>query len=345
MNGSTLCPHCQTRFKITDAQLNAHQGRVRCGHCLLAFDAIPGFIVEITADEISASADTHAEFPPETVEPTAHPVENGGIDESLPDASSYEPPDAQDPVKSSETDVESADITVSHEADQTDIVRLDTPKTKSTDSLDFNQITESHRTAEQDAAPVDDSQGMTLAEQICKIENSEDGEDEEDTAQKKSSRWPWVTGISVLVILLAAQSAYFFRTDLSSHLPAAKPALVGFCHLTGCTVPLPQKTDQVIIESSSLDADPAIEGSITFNALLRNRESYPLAFPMLALSLNDSQDSPLARRIFLPSEYLPSTENEQTGFPQNHEVNIKLPLHIANLKPVGYRLELFYKPD
>jgi hypothetical protein len=144
-------------------------------------------------------------------------------------------------------------------------------------------------------------------------------------------------------MLLVAQSAYFFRISLAEHLPAIKPALVEYCHMLGCSVPLPKKAELMSIESSSLDADPEHENQITLNALLRNRASYTLAFPALALTLNDNQDKPLARRLFQPTEYLPADENEKTGFPGNHEINIKLPLHTGDLRPVGYRLEFFYQ--
>lgn len=35
----TQCPECGTRFKVTDAQLGAHDGLVRCGHCHEVFNA------------------------------------------------------------------------------------------------------------------------------------------------------------------------------------------------------------------------------------------------------------------------------------------------------------------
>lgn len=39
MTEITRCPECGTRFKVTDAQLAAHDGLVRCGHCHEPFDA------------------------------------------------------------------------------------------------------------------------------------------------------------------------------------------------------------------------------------------------------------------------------------------------------------------
>ena len=37
---SVTCPHCQTSFRITKAQLNAADGSVRCGSCLQVFNAV-----------------------------------------------------------------------------------------------------------------------------------------------------------------------------------------------------------------------------------------------------------------------------------------------------------------
>jgi len=46
MSGTTLCPHCGIHFKVSKSQLEAHNGMVRCGHCLQAFDTHPNFAPE-----------------------------------------------------------------------------------------------------------------------------------------------------------------------------------------------------------------------------------------------------------------------------------------------------------
>lgn len=40
MSATTQCPACGTRFRATQAQLEAYHGMVRCGHCHAAFNAI-----------------------------------------------------------------------------------------------------------------------------------------------------------------------------------------------------------------------------------------------------------------------------------------------------------------
>lgn len=35
----TRCPHCETRFRVTEEQLGIARGKVRCGHCMEVFNA------------------------------------------------------------------------------------------------------------------------------------------------------------------------------------------------------------------------------------------------------------------------------------------------------------------
>lgn len=180
-------------------------------------------------------------------------------------------------------------------------------------------------------------QPMTLAEQVVIAEDEGISE-----FQPKYRSWPWAIAALLLILLFVAQSAYFFRVELAARMPGMKPALVGYCRILKCTVPLPQKTELIGIESSELEADPKHENQINLNALLRNRAPFAQAFPTLELTLNDSQDKPLARRVFRPADYLPPQENEATGMLPNHELNLRLHLNIDDLRPVGYRLAVFY---
>jgi predicted Zn finger-like uncharacterized protein len=281
INGTTLCIHCKTRFRVSKAQLAAHQGMVRCGHCLQAFDARPNFI----ADSVEAhQPDIINTDPASDANSTALGTEN------LQELSDLPTPDQTEKSKFATT-----------------VSRLKSSMTALfTSHAKHGNATPSH--------------------------------------VSKDRSWVWLTGVSILTILLLAQSAYFFRVSLAARMPALKPPLQAYCHLLHCSVPLPENLDLMSMESSSLDADPVKANQITLNALLRNRASYPLAYPMLALTLNDNQDKPLSRRTFLPSEYLPADQSEQVGLFSNQELNIKLRLRVVNLKPSGYRLELFYKP-
>jgi hypothetical protein len=154
--------------------------------------------------------------------------------------------------------------------------------------------------------------------------------------------WPWMVGNLLLLIVLLAQAVYFFRIELAARQPGLKNALISYCRLLQCTVPLPQKADLMSIESSDLEADPAQPSVIVLSALLRNHAPYAQAYPDLELTLTDAQDKAMARRTFRSAEYLKSDEDEKQGLAASRELSVKLNLDTSDLKPSGYRLFLFY---
>lgn len=167
-------------------------------------------------------------------------------------------------------------------------------------------------------------------------------DDRPEIAPERKRRWPWLVGSLMLLLALLGQGAYFFRIELAANMPSLKPALVAYCGLLNCNIPLPQKADLMSIESSDLEADPAQASVIIFNATLRNRAPYAQAYPHLELTLTNAQDKPLARRTFQPLEYLKPDEPEKPGAQPGREINIKLHLDTTDLRPSGYRLFLYY---
>ena len=51
----TQCPHCNTIFKINDIQLNALEGKVRCGYCYRVFNAKDMLIDELENNKTEPS--------------------------------------------------------------------------------------------------------------------------------------------------------------------------------------------------------------------------------------------------------------------------------------------------
>ena len=274
MSEITQCPECSTRFRVSQSQLDMHQGMVRCGRCQYVFNATtqlhdnepsPQLTLALILDEIQAAPIETQTAP---IEIQAEPVES---------------PAAQ--------------------------------TTPIPDTYDFSQFV----IPDKNELPQDNS-GVT----------------------KRKARWPGITIAFLLVTILLAQTAYFFRVELAIYFPGIKPALVSYCGLLGCNIPLPQKIDLLRLESSELESDTKQTGVITLNALLRNRAPYAQAYPNLELTFTNSTDDVLARRIFPPAEYLKPNEDEKQGLLPNHELSIKLYLGTTDLKPTGYRLFLFY---
>lgn len=164
----------------------------------------------------------------------------------------------------------------------------------------------------------------------------------------RKSSWAWGVASLLLLVVLAGQGSYFYRTELSVLVPTLQPYLEQYCEFLECTVPLPQHAELLNIEASDLQSDPAQPaGVITLTATVRNRAPFPQAFPAFELTLTDTQDQPLASRILTPAQYLSAEKKSAAdiaaqAIAPNHEINVKLHLDSGDLKAAGYRLFLFY---
>jgi predicted Zn finger-like uncharacterized protein len=161
-------------------------------------------------------------------------------------------------------------------------------------------------------------------------------------ARARRARVLWLAALALLALLLAAQLAYAFRDRLAAAWPASRPLLERMCALTGCTVAWPERPDLLAIEASDLQADPARPNVIVLTATLRNRGSIEVARPALELTLTNAQDQMIARRIFLPRDYAPGAVDASSPMAALAEVEVRLTLDTADLRPAGYRLFLFY---
>jgi len=289
MSSTTLCPTCNTRFKVSQLQLDAHQGLVRCGRCQAVFNATD----YLQDDQPSPQLDLP--IGPEVIRQPAV--------ETLPVPATREEiaPGLDERTGAGQ---EHTDRQVIEQQEETEPAKLITGAQKITFA---------------------DNPDALFSEPV-----------------KKKSAGPWIAGCLLLIIVLLAQAAYYFRTEIAASQPALKTALLSYCNLLQCTVPLPQNADLMSIEASDLEADPAQSGVIALNALLRNHAPHAQAYPQLELTLTDTQEKPLARRTFRPAEYLKPDEDEKQGLAANRELSVKLNLDTTDLKPSGYRLFLFY---
>ena len=158
------------------------------------------------------------------------------------------------------------------------------------------------------------------------------------------SRARWAIGAALAVLVLAVQAIFLYRTELSVLLPAARGPLATACRAFGCTVSWPRRADLMAIETSDLESDRRYEGVIVLNAQIRNRAPFPQEYPALELTLTDERDQPMLRRVLTPADYLPQATADQRdkGLAGGAEASVRLHLHAGSLRPVGYRLYLFY---
>ncbi|MFZ5503451.1 MAG: zinc-ribbon and DUF3426 domain-containing protein [Pseudomonadota bacterium] len=329
MDGTTRCPHCDTHLKIAQAQMLAFHGMVRCGGCLQPFDARYSFIPDEPDPQLALPI-------PDDADDVVAAAASGADTDSVGTAVETPPGQPQEMAVSPDEDTagqrEAATAVTGQPASAVVEVReIETPAELPEDSVPPPPVRYSEELIYPD---------RTLAERVAIIHDEDSGGMIADAPRV----WPWVIANLLLLLLLLAQIAYFFRAHLVDYQPELRPALLSYCGLLECDVPLPRNIKLMSIESSDLEASLDRDNEITLHVLLRNRATFTQAFPDLELTLNDVQEQAVARRLFVPQDYLPPLENVATGLLPNHEIEIKLRLDIADLKPNGYRLVLSYAP-
>jgi predicted Zn finger-like uncharacterized protein len=162
---------------------------------------------------------------------------------------------------------------------------------------------------------------------------------------RRVSRWriiAWGFGAVSMLALLCAQAAFIYRSELAISQPDLRPLLEEMCAALGCDLPLPRMSALVAIDVSDLHPDPKQKNLLVLAATLKNRAPFAQAYPHLELTLTDIRDQPLARRVFLPADYLAQGTDINAGFAANGELALSLWLDAASVAASGYSLYLFY---
>lgn len=144
---------------------------------------------------------------------------------------------------------------------------------------------------------------------------------------------------ALLALLLAAQWALHERDRLAASHPDLAPLLARLCEPLGCEVGPVQRIDAVVIDSSTLVR--RLGNFYSFDLVLKNAATMPVAVPALELSLTDSSDRVIARRVFLQQE-LPDAPRL---LPAQGSLSLSLRLSITeggSVSMAGYRALVFY---
>lgn len=161
-------------------------------------------------------------------------------------------------------------------------------------------------------------------------------------AEPVPRRWPWVVGSLVAFTALLLQAMLAFRVELSVLWPESKPHLVILCEFAGCEVGFPAKIALVGIEASDLHPDSGHKGRLALSATLKNRAPFTQQFPHLELTLTDTADKAIARKVLAPADYLPRRVSGTDGMAPNADIPIVVSVDSGDMAASGYRLYLFY---
>ena len=366
-------PTCQTLFRVTPGQLQAFGGQVRCGSCATVFDAFPSLTtVADSALKVQGASPEPAAMPaPADAEPSSDPAQAADGDSSL----------LIDGERVTEWAPDPAQVVVDADAPLQPMAVDRVPDLRDAGSLDFVEpgpaesalaTVESIAPEAVSPAPASPEQAIPQPSTPVSMASAASGPAHAVPSGPAIDAVPRATpeltdysvgapavkgrttggtlgrvlGVAIallLAVLLAGQALYAYRTQIAAHYPASRPLLERLCRIAHCEVGLPKAADQLVIESSDLQAvDTAKPNLIQLAASVRNKAAIDVAFPAIEVTLTDAQDRPLARRVLLPDQYLTGGKPVGTGLRAGEDFSIRLTLDTTELRPVGYRLYLFY---
>lgn len=339
------CPQCGSVFRLTAQHLQAAKGWVQCGMCGHVFHS---GIKPAADDPVSESKASPA--PPSAAEPPAEIIFAGPVAEAPPEPAAEDA--ASRALSGLAQRMTERDMPSGFGPKLESIILVD-PNLPVDDDYGPLPVIEPHaETARADASspaspisgPAAPPPGGWGARQASATSTGwiPRRPPTVERPVKKSSplAWLWALLVILLLLALAAQLAYFLRDRIASSYPEFRPQLAQLCEALDCTLSLPRDTKQVLILGSDLQTEDG--GRLKLEITLANRASHAMAWPVLELTLTDVEDQPLARRMFAPSEYLPSGKMETVGIKARSEIPFNLQLQSKGIKAAGYRLRMFY---
>jgi len=151
--------------------------------------------------------------------------------------------------------------------------------------------------------------------------------------------WLWTLGVVLLMLALAAQTAYF-RFDTLSKREPWRALYAQVCPLVGCQ--LPAQVDINALHTSNLvvRSHPQIAGALAVEAVLLNRAPFDQPFPTLQLRFTDLKNAPVASRRFTPQDYLKGELSGRKLMPAGNPVHIALDIVDPGPEAVNYELRI-----
>lgn len=371
MNLVTRCPACATMFKVVPDQLKIANGWVRCGQCREVFKASL-----VPAPDAPSALDQPARMPlPQTPETSSFSAfSQQGLAGKFVEATDRAPsltPDFAQPLQQAPTPQDEAAPQAPAPAD--DAVPQAVPQEAmeiQPDALPANLAAAMAAPQEPErieptfsgadlafkpdspplAEPVGFSANAPEAPPLAAEPPEPTGElsfirDAQRKAFWKTPRVRTALGLlfALLLAALALQWTVRQKDVLAAQEPRLAPWLQALCRPLGCEVRPLRRIESVQIDSTNFSKSGPQAYRLTF--VLKNSGAAELEIPAVEVTLTDSQDQALVRRVLLPAQFGVTAATLQAHAELAGVVALTLATEgdpSAALPVAGYRILAFY---
>ena len=349
----TSCPSCGTMFRVVPDQLKISEGWVRCGHCSEVFDATAHLSDEsvLVEPELAQQATRPADLPTRPAPMETRPAEVQTRPAALETRPADLPPRAVEPPARAVPPPARAASTSSESIDPSDFFGEDSHSPLEPSPLDApfvfrpSEVTVGLRDSQ---LPVPGSESQMLPEDFEHHPDAEQDVPDVSFVRQGRRRAFWRRpGVRIalafsslaLALLLLLQLAYQDRDRLALTQPSLRPVLEALCDLMRCRIVAPRQIEAVTIESSGFNRVRNDTYRLAFT--LRNTAAVQVAVPAMELTITDSQDQAIARRVLTPAELGADNAVIPAAGEWSRSVGVVL-APTGGARVAGYRLLAFY---
>lgn len=175
------------------------------------------------------------------------------------------------------------------------------------DTYDQRDTSDYHQHARQHAeAPADSATSMR--QHLSEREVAIDADDEQHhSVDTRASMW-WLV-LAALAIGCAA--ALYARNDIAqSNLP--EPVRAAFCSVAGCELPVGTDLAELELLRQKVYSHPSIDNALVVSVDVVNNAHFPQPYPVLSITMANSDGEAVAERDFQPADYLENYTGEET---------------------------------
>ncbi len=271
----TQCPHCDTRFRITESQVNIADGFVRCSVCKEVFNAIE--VAEqhehqrsLLAQQSLADNEASYETDDETNKQSDDVVEQIYTDdiEEITDAATHINADADAMAATEVTDFNETSATDDSRKDAFDF--FDEETNESLPHVVPDKYKDSYHTS-----------STTLLSSLL-----------------------WGAGILLLSATLFIEYAWFNRDQLNQQ-PQLQAWTEKLCQQIECKDITMRNPEKIELIARNVYSHPNEKNALMINITMKNHADFAQPYPIMQINFSDVRGGDVAARRFLPAEYLP----------------------------------------
>lgn len=364
-NLHTQCPHCQTRFRVTEEQLEVAKGRVRCGSCMQIFSALenrldePKPVVAPPEPAINPDPDDNLVF-------ADNPEEDAAHGDYIKTDLTFAEDELSDSFRSMDESV------YSDNRDQIEDVSLDSDESWAQAILDeanrpgnprqaasFSQTTPAQTgSPTEPETPGPTTQGMVQPtdrwplssdsqfsvdsrarpQQTLYSNLRQDSISVQGNHSGKIRVLAWSLIVLAILGVIISQLVWV-QFDRFSKVPQLRPFYEKGCQFVGCT--LPPLVDMSAISSRKLvvKTNPANRSELVVDAVIINRAAFAQPFPAIALTFADLNGQQVAQRVFTPTDYLADQGASLREMPPQTPVRIAIAIQDPGQTAVSYNID------